>query len=214
MLEASLLDDARFLEELAKIEAIPTEDMSVLPSPVPTVGSNQPPTAIANALPQALGPRTNGPQFVLAPPPSKRRSSSYRSSSRSSARARTTAIDDAPAVATAAENMAATAGDISRATSDEQGSTPATEPVRAAEKNTEVDASLRAFPSESAPATANADTDDTCASDEKRPAPLHPVLAVVGFVLMMSVGAGVAALVFHDRVTQIVQLLELSAERR
>jgi len=30
----------------------------------------------------------------------------------------------------------------------------------------------------------------------------------------MSVGAGVAALVFHDRVTQIVELLELSAERR
>src|SRR5262245_58313692 len=104
--------------------------------------------------------------------------------------------------------MAGTAEDCRRAASDEQGSTPAPEAAGAAEKNTEVDASQRAFPSESAPATANAD------SDEKRPAPLHPVLAVVGFVLMMSVGAGVAALVFHDRVTQIVQLLELSAERR
>ena len=56
-------------------------------------------------------------------------------------------------------------------------------------------------------ATANPYGD--CASDTKRSAPLHPALAVVGFVLMMSVGAGVAALVFHDRVTQIVQLLEL-----
>ena len=214
MLETSLLDDACFLEELAKIEALPMEDTSVLPSPVPTVGSNQPPTAIANGLPPALGPRTKGPQFVLAPPPSRRRSSSYRSSSRSSARARTAAIDDAPAVATAAENMAATVEDFSRATSDEQRSTPATEPVCAAEKNTEVDASLSAFPSESARATANANTDGTSASDPNRAAPLHPALAVVGFVLMMSVGAGVAALVFHDRVTQIVQLLGQSAERR
>ena len=34
MLEASLLDDARFLEELAKIEALPPEDTSVFPKPV------------------------------------------------------------------------------------------------------------------------------------------------------------------------------------
>jgi hypothetical protein len=214
MLEASLLDDARFLEELAKIEALPTEDTSVLPRPVPTVGSNQPPTASADALPLALGPRTKGPQFVLAPPPSKRRSSSYRSSSRSSARARTAAIDDAPAGATATENMATTAEDFRPATSDEQGSMPAPEAVRAAEKNTAIDAGLSAFPSESARATANANTDGTRASVAKRAAPLHPGLAVVGFVLMMSVGAGVAALVFHDRVTQIVQLLDRSAERR
>ena len=60
MLEASLLDDARFLEELAKIEALPTEDTSVLPRPVPTVGGNQPPTAITSDLPPALGPRTKG----------------------------------------------------------------------------------------------------------------------------------------------------------
>jgi hypothetical protein len=212
MLEASLLDDARFLEELAKIEALPTEDMSVLPSPVPTVGSNQPPTA--GGLSPALGPRTKGPQFVLAPPPSKRRSSGYRSSRRSSARARTAVIDDVPAVATATENAAATAEGFSRATSDEQGSTRVQELVCAAEKNTEVDASLRAFPSESARPTADANTDGNGASDAKQPAPLHPALAVVGFVLMMSIGAGVAALVFHDRVTQIVQLLELSAERR
>ena len=45
--------------------------------------------------------------------------------------------------------------------------------------------------------TVNANTD----GDSKRSAPLHPALAVVGFVLMMSIGAGVAALVFHDRVT-------------
>src|SRR5262245_1347338 len=212
MLEASLLDDARFLEELAKIEALPMEDASVLPRPAPTVDGNQPPAATAAELPRALGPRTKGPQFVLAPPPGKRRSSSYRSSSRSPARARTAAIDDASAVATATENVAAPARDASRVTSDEQGSNPA--PVPLAEKNPETEASLSAFPSESARATADADTDGTCASDDKRPAPLHPALAVVGFVLMMSVGAGVAALVFHDRVTQIVQLLELSAERR
>jgi hypothetical protein len=214
MLEASLLDDARFLEELAKIEALPTEDTSVLPGPVPTVGSNQPPTAIAAGLPPALGPRTKGPQFVLAPPPSKRRSSSYRSLRRSSARARTAVIDDAPAVTTATGNIAAIAGDVSRATSDEQGNTPAPEFARAAEKNPEAEASLSAFPSESARPTADANTDGQCASDLRRSAPLHPTLAVVGFVVMMSVGAGVAALVFHDRVTQIVQLLELSAERR
>ena len=81
MLEASLLDDARFLEELAKIEALPMEDTSVFPKPVPTVGVNQPPTAITDELPPALGPRTKGPQFVLAPPPSKRRGASYRNSS-------------------------------------------------------------------------------------------------------------------------------------
>jgi hypothetical protein len=211
MREASLLDDARFLEELAKIEELPTEDTSVLPRPVPTVGSNQPPTAVADGLPPALGPRTKGPQFVLAPPPSKRRS--YRSSSRSAARSRTAVIDNASAVATATENLAATAEDFSRAASDEQGATPAPEPVLATE-NTEVDASLSAFPSESARATANTNTTRKRASDAKRGAPLHPALAVVGFVLMMSVGAAVAALVFHDRVTQIVQLLGQSAERR
>jgi|SRR5437899_6903405 len=212
MLEASLLDDARFLEELAKIEALPPEDTSIFPKPVPTVGDNQPPTAITDELPPALGPRTKGPQFVLAPPPSKRRSSSYRSSSRSAARVRTAVSDEAPA--TAVENIAATAGDASRATSDEQGSTPALESVQLAEKNPETEAILSAFPSESARATANKNTERTRAGDSKRSAPLHPALAVVGFVLMMSVGAGVAALVFHDRVTQIVQLLERSAARR
>jgi hypothetical protein len=206
MLEGSLLDDARFLEELAKIEALPIEDTSVLPSPVPTVGSNQPPTAVADGLPRALGPRTKGPQFVLAPPPSKRRSSGYRSSSRSAVRSRTFVIDDAPAVANPNQNIAATAEDFSRATSDEQGGTPALEPVRASEKNTEEDASLSAFPSESARTTANTNTDRQRPRDARRSAPLHPALAVVGFVLMVSVGAGVAALVFHDRVTEIVAL--------
>ena len=213
MLEASLLDDARFLEELAKIEALPKEDTSVLPRPVPTVGGNQP-TAITDDLPPALGPRTKGPQFVLAPPPSKRRASLYRSSSRKAARGRTAVVDEAPDMATATENIAATASDSGRATSDEQGSTPALEPARHAEKQPETEASLSAFPSESVRATANTHTDRMRVREPKRSAPLHPVLAVVGFVLMMSVGAGVAALVFHDRVTQIVQLLERSAARR
>jgi len=212
MLEASLLDDARFLEELAKLEALPPEDTSVFPKPVPTVGGNQPPTAITADLPPALGPRTKGPQFVLAPPPSKRRGSIYRSSSRSAARVRTAAADEAPAAA--AENIAATASDSGRATSDEQVSTPALEPARQTEKHPETEASLSAFPSESARAAANTDADRKRASEPRRSAPLHPALAVVGFVLMMSVGAGVAALVFHDRVTQIVHLLERSAARR
>jgi hypothetical protein len=211
MLEASLLDDARFLEELAKIEALPPEDTSVFPKPVPTVGGNQPPTAITADLPPALGPRTKGPQFVLAPPPSKRKSSSYRSSSRSAGRARKAVADEAPDAAT--ENIA-TASDSSHTTSDEQGSTPAPVPVQVAEKNPETEASLSAFPSESARATANTNTERKRASDANQSTPLHPALAVVGFVLMMSVGAGVAALVFHDRVTQIVQLLERSAARR
>jgi hypothetical protein len=211
MLEASLLDDAGFLAELAKIEALPPEDTSVFPKPVPTVGDNQP-TAITDELPPALGPRTKGPQFVLAPPPSKRRASIYRSSSRSAARARTAAADEAPAAAV--ENIAATASDSSHATSDEQGSMPAPAPVQLAEKSPETEASLSAFPSESAQAAANTRTERRRVSDAHRSAPIHPALAVVGFVLMMSVGAGVAALVFHDRVTQIVQLLERSAERR
>jgi len=37
-----------------------------------------------------------------------------------------------------------------------------------------------------------------------RPSAMRPVVAVVGFVLMMSAGAGAAALVFHDSVAQIV----------
>jgi hypothetical protein len=212
MLEASLLDDARFLEELAKIESLPPEDTSVFPKPVPTVDGNQPPAAIADALPPALGPRTKGPQFVLAPPPSKRRASSSRSSRRSVGRARKAVVDETADLATATENIAATASDFGRATSDEQGSTPA--PVEVAEKNPEAEAILSAFPSESARAGANDNTERKRARDAHRSAPLHPALAVVAFVMMMSVGAGVAALVFHDRVTQIVQLLERSAARR
>jgi hypothetical protein len=213
MLEVSLLDDARFLEELAKIEALPPEDTSVFPKPVPTVGGNQPPTAITDELPPALGPRTKGPQFVLAPPPSKRKSS-YRSSKRSAARVHTIVADEAPDVATATENIAATASDYARASSEEQGSALATATPQLAEKNPETEASLSAFASESARAAASTNTERQGVRDSKRPAPLHPMLAVVGFLLMMSVGAGAAALVFHDRVTQIVQLLERSAERR
>jgi hypothetical protein len=37
-----------------------------------------------------------------------------------------------------------------------------------------------------------------------RPAAMHPAVAVVGFALMMIVGASAAVLVFHDRVEQIV----------
>ena len=209
MLEVSLLDDARFLEELAKIEALPPEDTSVFPKPVPTVGGNQPPTAITDELPPALGPRTKGPQFVLAPPPSKRKST-YRSSSRSAARSRKAVVDEAPA--DAIENIAVTASDSSRATSDEQGITPALEPAPLPEKNPGTEASLSAFPSARAAASTN--TERNRVREPKRSAPLHPMLAVVGFLLMMSVGAGAAALVFHDRVTQIVQLLERSAARR
>jgi hypothetical protein len=33
---------------------------------------------------------------------------------------------------------------------------------------------------------------------------MHSAVAVVGFALMMLVGAGAAVLVFHDRVEQIV----------
>src|SRR5436190_4709396 len=211
MLEASLLDDARFLDELAKIEGLPPEDTSVFPKPVPTVADNQRPTAITDALPPALGPRTKGPQFVLAPPPSKRRASSYRSSKQSAGRARKTVVDEAPDVATT-ENIAATADDCSRGTSDERASTPA--PVQLEEKNPETEASLSAFPSESSRATADANAERQRASDANGSEPLHPALAVVAFVLMMSVGAGVAAMVFHDRVTQIVQLLDRSAARR
>jgi hypothetical protein len=210
MLEASLLDDARFLEELAKIEALPPQDTSVFPKPVPTVGESQPPTAMTDALPPALGPRTKGPQFVLAPPPSKRRGSSYRNSSRSAARDRKGVADDAPDGATATRNIAAGGSDSSRATSDEQGSAPASESIQLAENNPETEAILIAFPSQSARAAANTNIERT----RTWSAPLHPALAVVGFVLMMSVGAGVAALVFHDRVTQIVQLLDRSAARR
>jgi hypothetical protein len=214
MLEASLLDDARFLEELAKIEALPPEDTSVFPKPVPTVDGNQPPAAVADALPPALGPRTKGPQFVLAPPPSKRRASSSRSSKRSVGRARKAVVDEAPAVVIATEDIAATASDFSRTPSEEQGSTPAPESVQLAERNPETEEILSAFPSESARAAANDDTERQRARDAHRSAPLHPALAVVAFALMMSVGAGVAALVFHDRVTQIVQLLDRSAARR
>ena len=37
-----------------------------------------------------------------------------------------------------------------------------------------------------------------------KPSALHPAMAVVGFVLMMLVGAVAAVLVFHDRVERIV----------
>lgn len=211
VLEASLLDDARFLEELAKLEALPKEDTSVFPKPVPTVGNNQP-SAITDELPPALGPRTKGPQFVLAPPPSKRRASS-RSSSRS-ARVRTSVASGQPVEAPAFENLAAAASVSSTATSNEQGSTPAPEPVQQAEKNPETEAILSAFPSESARTAADEKFERSRVRESKRSASLPPALVVVGFVLMMSVGAGAAALVFHDRVTQIVHLLERSAARR
>ena len=37
-----------------------------------------------------------------------------------------------------------------------------------------------------------------------RPRATHPALAVIGFVFLMLIGAGAAALVFHDRVELIV----------
>jgi hypothetical protein len=160
---ASLLDDAQFVEELAKLEALPSEDTSAFPKPVPTVGENAQPAAIADELPPALRPRTSEPQFVLAPPPSRRRSTSHRvSSTRAAVRIRMASNDDQHAATT--ESVSA-AGASSSASADEEAN-----------------------------------------GQSRRFSPVHPALAVVGFVLMMSVGAGAAALVFHDRVEQIVTL--------
>ena len=200
--EASLLDDARFLEELAKVEALPREDTSAFPKPVPTVGENPQPTAIADELPPALGPRTKGPQFVLAPPPSRRKSSNNRGSGRTVVRARTSVKEEQPAIAS--DSVSTTDRASSSASPDDQSSTPA--PVRQADKNPEAGASLSAFPSESARPTAGQKIERKRIREPKRSSSVHPALAVVGFVLMLSVGAGAAALVFHDRVEQIVAL--------
>jgi hypothetical protein len=203
--EPSLLDDARFLEELAKVEALPREDTSVFPKPVPTVAEPAQPTAIADELPPALGPRTKGPQFVLAPPPSRRKSSHRRSTGRAVLRIGTTVSDPQPTDDT--DSLSTIGRDASAASCDDQG-------VRQADRNTERHASLNAFPTESARPTVSEAIDRTRVRESKQSASLHPALAVVGLVLMMSIGAGAAALVFHDRVTQIVALLGQSAARR
>src|SRR5262249_49052976 len=96
--EASLLDDARFLEELAKIEALPTEDTSAFPRPAPTVAESAEPSAVSNELPPALGVRRDGPQFVLAPPPSRRRSPRHSRPNRPVVRIRMSAREDQPPV--------------------------------------------------------------------------------------------------------------------
>jgi hypothetical protein len=55
-------------------------------------------------------------------------------------------------------------------------------------------------PSKNAPIVAAAPTPFTPA----RPRAVPPALAVIGFVLLMLIGAGASALVFHDRVELIV----------
>jgi len=203
--EASLLDDARFVEELAKLEALPHEDTSAFPKSAPTVGEHPQPVAIADELPPALGPRTKGPQFVLAPPPSRRRSSSHRRADRTIVRIRTSTNDDRHAAATQSVSIADSAS--GRTTPDDTVTTP---PPQRPERN-DAEASLNSFPTESTSTGAGIEGKRV---RQPRSSAVHPALAVVGFVLMMSVGAGAAALVFHDRVAQIVQLLERSAARR
>lgn len=46
----------------------------------------------------------------------------------------------------------------------------------------------------------------TAIAEAARPSAMRVALAVVGFALMMSIGAAAAALVFHDRIAQIVAL--------
>jgi hypothetical protein len=198
--EPSLLDDARFLEELAKVEALPREDTSVFPKPVPTVADPVQTTAITDELPPALGPRTNGPHFVLAPPPNRRKSSRRRAD-RTIVRIGTSASDQQPADVTEPVPAVASAS----ASVDDHSDAPAL--ARGSEKNTEAETSLNAFPSESGRRAAGQTSGRSRVRGPRR-GTLHPALAVVGFVLMMSIGAGAAALVFHDRVTQIVALLE------
>jgi hypothetical protein len=197
--EASLLDDPRFVEELAKLEALPDEDPSVFSQPVPTVAESPHPVVVADELPLALGPRTKGPQFVLAPPPT-RRESSYRRTGRAVLRVRSSERDEQPADAT--ENVSTTVSADTDANPDDRGDAPAI--VRQAE-SPEADASLNAFPMDTK-------VEETRVRAPRRSSTAHPALAVVGFVLMMAVGAGAAALVFHDRVGRIVALWQ-SASR-
>lgn len=114
-MDASLMDNAEFFEELGKIEALPDEDTSEFPELTPPVvpGFKPQPGPIARASRPVRG---NGPQFVMPPEPNP-------------------------------------------------------------------------LPPIVAPA---------------RPAAMHPAVAVVGFVLMMIVGASAAVLVFHERVERIV----------
>jgi hypothetical protein len=206
--EPSLLDDARFLEELAKVEALPREDKSIFPKPVPTMAEPAQPVAIADELPPALGPRRNGPQFVLAPPPSRRKSP-HRRSSRAVLALRTSERREQPADVT--DSVSTTAAASAESPDDQER---AAEVVREAARNPKAEGSLNAFPCESARSIAGQTSERERVSGAGRSAPLHPALAVLGFVLMMSIGAGVAALVFHDRVTQIVALLEKPTARR
>jgi hypothetical protein len=200
--EASLLDDARFVEELPKLEALPPNDTSALPKPAPTVAENPEPVAIADELPPALGPRARGPQFVLAPPPSRRRSGSRRESSRPLVRIRMSASDD--------RHAAGESGSVAESTSDSASSDDGASTALTRPESNDGDASLIAFPTESAtPATKG---ERTRVNALRRSSAIRPALAVVGFVLMMTVGAGAAALVFHDRVAQIVALWQ-SASR-
>src|SRR5206468_2891008 len=87
----------------------------------------------------------------------------------------------------------------SAARSDE----PRASAVEAPPVGIEAETSLSAFPAESPQPAASPRIKREPVRSPARSS-VHPVVAAVGFVLMMSIGAGAAALVFHDRVTLIV----------
>jgi hypothetical protein len=187
---ASLLDNPQFLEELGKIEALPREDTSVFPKPVPTLADGTQPSAIAEA-PVTIGPRVQGPQFMHPATTRNVKSVSRLGQAHSSAKPRRSASGGGPASAPASGRTPTSANDGRQA----HMNTPA------------VESSLSSFPADAAhdplvKATGKAAVHTNVKAD--RPSAMRPVLAVVGFVLMMSIGAGAAALVFHDRVAQIV----------
>jgi hypothetical protein len=191
---ASLLDNPQFLEELGKIEALPREDTSVFPKPVPTLADGAQPSATAEA-PVTIGPRVQGPQFMHPATTRNLKSGSRLGQARGSAKPRRSASDSEPTSAPASGRVRDSANDGRPA----HANTPAEE------------SSLSSFPAEAAhdplvKAAGKAAGKAAVHTNVKagRPSAMRPVLAVVGFVLMMSIGAGAAALVFHDRVAQIV----------
>ena len=186
---ASLLDNPQFLEELGKIEALPREDTSVFPKPVPTLADSTQPSAMLEA-PVTIGPRVQGPQFMHPATTRNVKSGSRLGQARSSAKPRRSASDSGPS-APASGRTRASANDGRQA----HMTTPAQE------------SSLSSFPDEAArnplvKAAGKAAVHTNVNAGRVRA--MRPVLAVAGFVLMMSIGAGAAALVFHGRVAQIV----------
>ncbi len=187
---ASLLDNPQFLEELGKIESLPREDTSVFPKPVPTLADGTQPSATAEA-PVTIGPRVRGPQFMHPATTRNLKSASRLGQARGSVKPRRSASDSEPNSAPASGRSRASANDGRQAHAN----------TRAEESN------LSSFPAEAAheplvKAAGKAAVHTNV--NAGRPSAMRPVLAVVGLVLMMSIGAGAAALVFHDRVAQIV----------